>query len=235
MKLNPRQTAILDYIKENRHARVSALSKIFFVSEMTVRRDLCELEKLNCIRRFNGGAVINEKDFGLPLESRTLHNAEEKKALCRKAASAVKDGMTLFVDHSATCSFLPVFLRERKNIRIVTNSLRLPTETHLPCFVVGGNYYEKDMCLFGPKTIASLGEYHADIGFYSAMGLSGDGVISDESENACEVRRAMMAHCDRNVFLFDSSKLGKLFSFIISDGKNVTTLTRDTAGSFLIV
>lgn len=227
MKLNPRQSAILDYIKENEHARVSTIAKTFFVSEMTVRRDLRELENLRCIRRFNGGAIYDEKGFGLPLESRTLHNAEEKKALCQRAALAVKDGMTVFIDHSATCSFLPAFLREKKNIRIITNSLRLPTGTHIPSFVVGGNYYEKDQCLLGAKTVAALQGFHADVGFYSAMGLSDTGIVSDENEDAAELRRVMMAHCDRNIFLFDSSKRGHVYSFLISDSAESEVLTTD--------
>ena len=55
-----RQNQILDYLKQNKSASISALSKLFFIGEATIRRDLDKLEKKNLIKRTYGGAVLLE-------------------------------------------------------------------------------------------------------------------------------------------------------------------------------
>ena len=46
-----RQNLILDYLKDNKTAKIQALAKKLYVSEATVRRDLTEMEKLGLVRR----------------------------------------------------------------------------------------------------------------------------------------------------------------------------------------
>ena len=56
MALNQRRTEILNLIQEDGHAKVQKLSKIFKVSDVTIRQDLEELEKMGYVQREHGGA-----------------------------------------------------------------------------------------------------------------------------------------------------------------------------------
>ena len=50
MALNQRRTEILNLIQEDGHAKVQKLSKIFKVSDVTIRQDLEELEKMGYVQ-----------------------------------------------------------------------------------------------------------------------------------------------------------------------------------------
>ena len=62
MALNQRRVKILDLIREDGHAKVQELSRIFNVTDVTIRQDLEALEKLGYIQREHGGAFL--KDVG---------------------------------------------------------------------------------------------------------------------------------------------------------------------------
>ena len=49
MALNQRRVKILDLIREDGHAKVQELSRIFNVTDVTIRQDLEALEKLGYI------------------------------------------------------------------------------------------------------------------------------------------------------------------------------------------
>lgn len=50
MALNQRRVKILDLIREDGHAKVQELSRIFNVTDVTIRQDLEALEKLGYIK-----------------------------------------------------------------------------------------------------------------------------------------------------------------------------------------
>ena len=62
MALNQRRIKILELIREDGHAKVQQLSKIFGVTEVTIRQDLEMLDQLGYIQREHGGAFL--KDVG---------------------------------------------------------------------------------------------------------------------------------------------------------------------------
>ena len=55
---NQRREKILGLIREDGHAKVLELSKIFKVTEVTIRQDLERLEKEGFIEREHGGAFL---------------------------------------------------------------------------------------------------------------------------------------------------------------------------------
>ena len=58
MALNQRRVKILDLIREDGHAKVQELSRIFNVTDVTIRQDLEALEKLGYIQREHGGLSV---------------------------------------------------------------------------------------------------------------------------------------------------------------------------------
>ena len=60
MALNQRRVKILDLIREDGHAKVQELSRIFNVTDVTIRQDLEALEKLGYIQREHGGAFLKD-------------------------------------------------------------------------------------------------------------------------------------------------------------------------------
>ena len=62
MALNQRTLKILNLIREDGHAKVQELSRIFNVTDVTIRQDLEELEKQGFVLREHGGTFL--KDAG---------------------------------------------------------------------------------------------------------------------------------------------------------------------------
>lgn len=185
MALNNRQAEMVGFIKSNKRVSVKKLASHFYVSEMTVRRDLNELELQGYIQRYNGGAVYSDDYESLPIESRKLLHMAEKKKLSEWTRKYLCDAITVFIDSSSTSLYVIPLLSEYKGITVVTNSVQClicASKYHLKCIMAGGIYYEHDMCTVGGMTNEFLRNINVDVGFFSAKGLSDDGIISDDDD-----------------------------------------------------
>lgn len=93
MALNQRRVKILHLIREDGHAKVQDLSKIFNVTDVTIRQDLEALEQMGYIQREHGGAFL--KGVGSFAKTGQLFNQthlEEKKKSLRKLFSLFRRG-----------------------------------------------------------------------------------------------------------------------------------------------
>ena len=210
MVLNDRQKDILNYLKENERASVRCLAEVFFVSEMTIRRDLKEMELDGYVRRYNGGAVYCEDESFLPIETRRLLHAKEKSLIAHRAEKYLRNDITIYIDSSSTCLYVVPLLTGYRNVRVVTNSVQavlLCARHRIPCVLAGGRYFENDMCTVGSATENFLREINVDLCFFSALGLSDDGVITDNDAEQTAVRKAVMANAASVVVLIAGKKL----------------------------
>ena len=76
MEYKDRKKDILDILYANGRVSVSKLAKTLFVSEMTIRRDLSEMEKDGVLKRYRGGAVLTAVSSEMSISQRaSLYNA----------------------------------------------------------------------------------------------------------------------------------------------------------------
>lgn len=223
--LSERQEKILKLLKEKRRVSVSFLSKTLYVSEMTIRRDLKELESFGYIERYNGGAVYKDNEVCLPLDYRDkLHN-KEKELLAECVKKYLKDGMTVFIDSSSTCSYIVPLLSEFKSIKMVTNSvysLLKAAQYQIDAVSIGGEYNPRDMCTVGFKAIDFLRDINIDIGFFSSSGFLPDkGIITDWNEEQTAVRKAVMKNTEIKIFLFTEEKINKSQFYTVCSGNEI--------------
>lgn len=227
---NDRQIQILAYLKEVGRASVKKLASKFYVSEMTIRRDLRELENGSCLKRYNGGAVYSSDYLSIPIESRLLLSSDEKRSLSEKTKKYLHDFETVFIDSSSTCEYIIPLLADCEGITVVTNSVQCLAEAakhDIPCLIAGGRYFPRDKCTIGSDAEEYLRRINIDVGFFSTSALSDDGIISDSDEAQNSVRRAVLPNCERKVFLFTSAKLHKKATF--------TLCTADDADEVIIL
>lgn len=218
MKYNKRINDIIKILNEKGRVSVSELSKILFVSEMTIRRDFIEMEKESIIKRYRGGAVLISDGVDMSISKRFFVNEESKKALSKEAASFISDNMTVYIDSSSTCQHIVTHIRNFKNITITTNSIKtllMASKLSIRCILIGGEYYEKDMCFVGTVAEQYAKQFNFDIAFFSSMGLSQDGIISDMDINQAAIRKIIMANSEKNIFLFDKDKLNKKYMYTL--------------------
>jgi len=227
MAINERHKEILDVLNKKGRVSTSELSRTLFVSEMTIRRDLCEMEKCGFLRRFRGGAVLKINVGEMPISERLLMDREEKENLSRKCVDYLHDDITIFIDSSSTCQFLLPHISQYKNVTVVTNSissLMTASALHIRCVLVGGQYYEQDMCTVGSLAERYVRELNVDVAFFTTAAISHDGVISDFDEQQTAIRKIVMQNAKQNVFLFEKEKLGKKQLYTLCHTKDATAV-----------
>lgn len=216
--MHDRRKDILDILCEKGRASVSEISRALYVSEMTIRRDLKEMENDGIIKRYRGGAVFCGVGSNSGISQRFFIDEGEKKILSKKATSYLHDDMTVYIDSSSTCQYIIPHIAFFKNITIVTNSLnavKIASKLHIPCFLIGGKYYERDMCFIGSVAENYAAQFNVDIAFFSLMGISEDGIISDNDIEQVAIRKIIMKNSKKNIFLFENNKLNKKYFFTL--------------------
>ena len=218
MELNSRQKKILEKINNTGSVRVAELSKTLYFSEMTIRRDLQMMEKEGLLKRVHGGAVMNESEFKYPMWYRMEINKEQKKVLALRAKKYLHDGQVIFFNSSSTLSYLLPYLRQYKNLTVITNSVNILFQTskmHIPCFLTGGRYNEIEGSLSGRQAEVFLKTINPDIAFLSCEALSEDGQVTDGDADIAEIDKIAVERAKTSVLLMDRSKKGALLTYTV--------------------
>ena len=223
-----RQKDILTLLYAKGRVSVAELSRTLYVSEMTIRRDLDEMEKGGYLTRYRGGAVLKPSDGEMPVSERHFMHAEEKRALAARADAYLSDGVTVYLDSSSTCGYLLPDLAKYKGITLVTNSVKAllsAAEAHIPTILIGGEYYEQDMCLVGSLAEESVRALNVDLAFFTTAAYDGEsGIISDFDLRQTAMRKLVLANAKRSIFLFESYKCGKRMLHTLAKAKDVTAV-----------
>lgn len=224
---NERQKEILEILYQKGSVSVAELAKTLYVTEMTIRRDLTEMEKGGFLRRYRGGAVLKINVGEMPITERLLLDKGEKEELAERCLPFLHDGMTVFLDSSSTCQYLIPHLARKKRLTLVTNSvsaLLTASELHLPCILIGGEYYEQDMCMVGSLAEQSVRELNVDIAFFTTAAISDDGIISDFDLRQTAIRKLVMQNAKQSIFLFEKDKRGKKLLYTLCRTEDATAV-----------
>ncbi len=104
--------------------RISEIMESFGVTDMTVRRDLIELEEQGLLKKIHGGARSNSAFQYREISHKEKHtlNIEEKRHIAKLAANIIEEGDTIFLGPGTT---VESFAEEINNQRlsVVTNCL----------------------------------------------------------------------------------------------------------------
>ena len=218
MEFENRKKDILDILYEKEKVSVAELSRVLFVSEMTIRRDLKELEESGVLKRYRGGAVLTVMSRELPASKRFFLDEEDKKELGKQASRHLKDNISIFIDSSSTCQYVIPYVKNFENITVITNSINAllaATKNDIKCILIGGEYYGKDECFVGSLTERFAEEFNVDVAFISSLGISEDGIISDTDLYQTMVRKSIIKHASKKVLLFEKNKQGKKYLYTL--------------------
>lgn len=229
MAQNPRHEHILSILRKDKEVSVKELCSLLYLSPATVRRDLSALERQGLLKRSFGGAVLVETySDQLPLSIRSAKNISQKKRICERAAAYVSDGDTVFVDASSTTYFLPLYLKGKQDITVITNSpslCLLLSELRMRSICTGGEMLTGSVALAGGDALRFTEGIRADKFFFSARGYQPEGgIISDSSKGERDVKIAMLKNSREAYFLCDESKKGIVFPYKVCSREDVARI-----------
>ncbi len=207
-----RQRQILSILLQKKRCSVKKLAKELFASEATIRRDLNALASEGKIEKVFGGAIICEHYAEeVPFSVRKDERIDIKHIICAKASKLIQEGMTVFLDSSSTTEQLVPYLKRFRNLQIITNSPRVPlllSDSELQVYSTGGRLSSSSQAYVGGIAEDAIAQVNGDIFFFSARGVSNEGVITDSAQNECRIKQKMMQNANLSCFLCDSKKIG---------------------------
>jgi DeoR/GlpR family transcriptional regulator of sugar metabolism len=191
-------------------AHVSELATSLGVSEMTVRRDLAELEREGKLTRVHGGAVRSAAEPAFA--DIVIERLEHKDRIGALAAGLVADGQTIMLDIGTTTLQVARHLRGR-TLTVITSNLaayeELLPETTIELVLLGGIVRRNYRSLVGVLAEDALRQLRADVAFIGASGIEKDDLaVVDTTMVEVPIKRAMMAAAARSVLVADSAKFG---------------------------
>ncbi|MHA2693475.1 DeoR/GlpR family DNA-binding transcription regulator [Streptococcus agalactiae] len=194
---------------------VSEIMDNLKVSDMTVRRDLTELESQGKLTRIFGGAKSNKNQFHreLPHEEKLLKNIEAKRAVAKKAVELISERDTIFLGPGTS---VEVFAEEiaNKNLRVITNCLPIFNDLlkkksdTFKVFLLGGEMREATQTFVGEMTNAIMDRMYFTKMFFSGNGIKNGQIMTSSFEEAYTQKLALERSTE-SYLLIDSSKVGK--------------------------
>ncbi len=230
-----RRSAILQRIREDSSVTVSALSREFGVSEVTIRKDLRMLQDRKLLIRVHGGAIKESSASQAESEERNfsfkqLVNAREKQAIGRAAAAHIKEGDTILVDSGTTALEVVRNLHKFNDLTIITNSVSATLEAlkykRFKVLLLGGLIREPSLSVVGSLAESNLKLFYCDKLFLGVDSFSVEAGLSTPNVEEASTNQVMITRAREVIAVFDSSKVNKrALAFIASTDKINTIIT----------
>jgi DeoR/GlpR family transcriptional regulator of sugar metabolism len=208
-----RREQILTYLSAHDHSSVSDLSQVLGVSEVTVRKDLDQLEAQGSLTRVHGGAVVSGRGrLELYFAEREQQHLDEKRRIAHAAATLIQSGQRIFLDASTTALQVARLIKDREDLIVVTNGLYTALELNfsagITTIVVGGTMRRRSSSLVGNLNINSMQRLRVDIGLFGARGTTArDGLMEADLDEA-QLKQQIVSASSLVVGIVDSSKFG---------------------------
>jgi len=229
---NQRRDKILELLREDGSAKVSNLSRLFKVTEVTIRQDLERLEKDGQIVREHGGAYLKNVEDQVKNFSLThTENMVKKELIADKCLEYIEMGDTIILDSGTTTTEIAKKLKGMKNLTVITNALNiaimLGAEPGIEVIVTGGEFKPPTLSLTGQKAADFFKGLNVQKLFLATAGISLKAGLTYPSISDIVVKKAMIDAADITYLVADSSKIGKsalaslgalsLIDYIITD------------------
>ena len=209
-----RRAEIIELLSKNGSVRVSELSKMYSISEVTVRSDLEYLESQGQLSRVHGGAVGTGKLYAnMDLSERYMTNAASKRALAAVAQQLIEDNDTIMMNAGTTLAYVLHAIQGKRNISIVTNSIQNALEVSsypgVNVILLGGDIDSKYQFTCGNDATSQLAKYHANKCIISVDGISAQDGLTLYYANEAGIVRSMIESSDEVIVVADATKLGR--------------------------
>ncbi|PWK67625.1 DeoR family transcriptional regulator [Aminobacter sp. AP02] len=231
-KKSARQAQLLGYLEKNHYVSIEEITTLYGVTTQTARRDIMALEQSGKVRRLHGGATISTPVEPSVLRQRRVENAAAKEKIGRLTADLVPDGAAVFIDTGTTCEAVARALVRRRDLRVVTYSLRVATtlseSTDFAIAVPGGFVRQVDGGVFREETAEYIRRFKFDVAIISVSGVDLDGDIGDDDHAEVAAVSAAMRQAERTIMAVDGSKFGRRALVRLGSLCDIHTLVTDT-------
>lgn len=228
-----RQKQILSLLVKQGRLSVTEIVEQFSISEATARRDLETLASQGKAQRVHGGVIaVDQAPPELPILQRESEQAEEKTSIGRAAAELINNGETVFLGSGTTVLETAKYLRERKNLTVVTNSLpvlnALAGIKEITVVSLGGQLRESELSFIGHIAEQALAELRVDKVVMGTRGVSLEHGLTNDYLQETQTDRAILKIGREVIIVADHSKVNRVSTALLAPLKTTHTFVTDS-------
>ena len=208
-------------MKKERHARIiellenqmictpKELSDTLNCSEMTIRRDLNELEQMQLIRRKHGCAFLMKEAKPNYFHEQIDEHQYEKEAIAKSALRSINPYIGNSIYSATTAHTVSRFLPDHIPLSVITSNLmtavELSNKENIQTYLTGGMLYHRTKSIMTDSR-ETLTQHHADVAFISARAFRIPGGAFEHTYPLVETKRALVSIAKKVVLLIDHTK-----------------------------
>jgi DeoR family fructose operon transcriptional repressor len=232
MDWESRRRAIISAVESEGTVRVAELAKQFDVTEMTIRRDLTDLEHEGLVKRIHGGGIsVRGRSYEPTLMLRNTVHVDEKKHIAKAATSLVMGGDCIALDVGTTTFEVARCLAGKRNLTIITPSLLIATVlVNLPdirLVLPGGIVRTGETSMIGELSHRAFDIFHVDRLFMGVGGIDAVAGFTEYNWDDTLVKQAMLKNAKEVIVVADSSKFERVATVKICSLEKVNVLVTD--------
>ena len=233
MNKRERQELIGVAVQASGRMRVTELSERTGVSEMTVRRDLEEMEAQGLLVRVHGGAVSTvSRSFEPGFAVRAQQNVEAKERIGAATALLIRDAETLILDAGTTTLHVARALRTDIRLRVMALSLHiacvLADQPNVTLMLPGAVVRPYERSFVGGMTTRTFDQLTFDTVVLTSGGVDVAAGVTEYEFDDAETKRAALRSARRVIIAADASKLGAVAFVQLCPIDDVDVVVTDT-------
>ena len=246
-----RQQKILEQLNKSDCVKIEQLAKDFNVSNMTIYRDILQLEKSgDALRVYGGVKAVNKTaqngsdessaQSTIPsvlkpycdstIEERFHREIEAKRAIAKVAASYVKDGDVIAIDPSTTTLQMCPYLLNKK-ITVVTTSmsvaLQFASSNHVDIIMCGGRVRKSALSIVGALLPNILKRIRINKCFLSSHGFTFEHGLTDMTMEESDGKKQIIDSSNEVYVLIDHTKINQYAPFVVCEVEEVGRIITD--------
>jgi DeoR/GlpR family transcriptional regulator of sugar metabolism len=215
MLRSERHRQIMQMVDADHQVAVGDLARHFGVTEMTIRRDLIELDVRGLVKRIHGGAISSRPERGSaepPMLDRIDEQPIEKRRIAQAVASMVEDGQMIFLGSGTTALAVAQSLADRTSLTVITNSLTvanaLVDSRSITLVVIGGFLRREELSLIGHFAETTMKDVRVHKVIMGIRGIDEDYGLSSDHLQELMTDRAILGLSDEVIIVADHTKFG---------------------------
>lgn len=230
-----RHEIILELLKQAGVVKVSELVDILDVTEMTIRRDLKELENNKSLIRIHGGArkveseLLTSRNIELSHRQKRDLYLNEKKHIARIIAENILENETVFLGSGTTIELVHDYLTINR-AKIITNSIyvfdKFKYDDRFELILTGGSYRSKTGSFTGTIANDFLSTINVQKAFIGVNTINNYAMFN-ANEDEGVVQRTILNNAREKFIVANNNKFNKLDFYQFYDIREADYLITD--------
>lgn len=217
-------------LTQNKKLKVTELSDVLNVSQVTIRKDLSALEDSGIIVREHGYAKLNESD---DINNRLAYHYDIKQKIAEKAVESIEDGETVMIESGSCCALVALEIaKTKKDVTLITNSAFIADYIrktgNVRIILLGGEYQEESQVMVGPITRKCAVGFFVDKLFVGTDGFTRETGFTGNDYMRSEAVKDMAKQASNVIVVTDSVKFQQKGVVSLLDTKKVSYVYTDS-------